>query len=143
MKKVNNTMKSPIEVDAKGFTAIVDEDEKGVKAIPFVQVTKNDDGTFSYGGGSGGQDGKSAYEVAVENGFEGTEADWLISLEGKKGDKGDPFTYDDFTAEQLEDLKGKDGADGVSITGATSDSEKITFELSNGSTIDIPWPTQE
>lgn len=26
-----------------------------------------------------------------------------------KGEKGDPFTFDDFTEEQLEDLKGKDG----------------------------------
>lgn len=29
-----------------------------------------------------GRRGKSAYEVAVENGFEGTEAEWLESLEG-------------------------------------------------------------
>lgn len=31
------------------------------------------------------KDGKSAYEVAVDNGFEGTEADWLNSLVGKSG----------------------------------------------------------
>ena len=31
--------------------------------------------------------GKSAYEVAVLNGFEGTEAEWLASLKGEKGDK--------------------------------------------------------
>lgn len=30
-----------------------------------------------------------------------------------KGEKGDPFTYDDFTPEQLEALKGKDGNDYV------------------------------
>lgn len=43
------------------------------------------------GGGSGaaGADGASAYEVAVANGFEGTEAEWLASLKGEKGDKGD------------------------------------------------------
>lgn len=33
--------------------------------------------------------GKSAYEVAVANGFEGTEDEWLASLKGEKGDKGD------------------------------------------------------
>ena len=33
----------------------------------------------------------SAYEVAVKNGFEGTEAEWLESLKGEKGDKGDPY----------------------------------------------------
>ena len=32
--------------------------------------------------------GKSAYEVAVENGFSGTEEAWLESLKGAKGDKG-------------------------------------------------------
>ena len=29
--------------------------------------------------------GKSAYEIAVINGFEGTEAEWLASLKGEKG----------------------------------------------------------
>lgn len=33
--------------------------------------------------------GKSAYEVAVANGFKGTETEWLDSLKGEKGDKGD------------------------------------------------------
>lgn len=35
-----------------------------------------------------GADGKSAYEIAVENGFVGTEQQWLISLTGPKGDTG-------------------------------------------------------
>lgn len=30
--------------------------------------------------------GLSAYEVAVKNGFRGTEADWLKTLKGKAGD---------------------------------------------------------
>lgn len=62
--------------------------------------------------GHGFIQGKSAYEIAVENGYTGTEQEWLDSLEGEegpqgpqgekgdKGDKGDPgaggvvFTYD-------------------------------------------------
>ena len=40
--------------------------------------------------GSRGADGKSAYEVALQNGFTGTEADWLTSLKGQKGDTGAP-----------------------------------------------------
>ncbi len=32
-----------------------------------------------------GSNGKSAYEIAVENGFEGDFRDWLLSLEGKDG----------------------------------------------------------
>lgn len=38
--------------------------------------------------GSRGAAGKSAYEVALQNGFTGTEADWLTSLKGQKGDTG-------------------------------------------------------
>lgn len=33
--------------------------------------------------------GLSAYEVAVANGFEGTEEEWLASLKGDKGDQGE------------------------------------------------------
>lgn len=42
---------------------------------------------FATGGGSG-SDGKSAYEIAVDNGFEGTEAEWLNSLQGEPGVSG-------------------------------------------------------
>lgn len=40
--------------------------------------------------GSRGAAGKSAYEIALQNGFIGTEADWLTSLKGQKGDTGAP-----------------------------------------------------
>lgn len=40
--------------------------------------------------GPAGADGASAYEVAVNNGFSGTEAEWLASLKGEKGDPGEP-----------------------------------------------------
>lgn len=66
-----------------------------------------------------GEDGKSAYEIALENGFEGTEQEWLDSLHGKDGldgapgPKGDSFTFEDFTPEQLEQLKGEPGKDGL------------------------------
>ena len=33
-------------------------------------------------------DGYSAYELAVKNGFKGTEKEWLASLKGEKGDRG-------------------------------------------------------
>lgn len=37
------------------------------------------------GGYVKGLDGKSAYQIAVENGFEGTEEEWLASLKGEPG----------------------------------------------------------
>lgn len=35
--------------------------------------------------GQPGKDGKSAYQIAVDNGFVGSEAEWLQSLHGKDG----------------------------------------------------------
>jgi hypothetical protein len=56
--------------------------------------------------GETGADGKSAYEIAVENGFDGTVTEWLASLKGQKGDKGD-------RGEQgIKGDKGDKGADG-------------------------------
>ena len=37
------------------------------------------------GGGGSGTNGKSAYEIAVDNGFVGTETEWLESLNGEQG----------------------------------------------------------
>ena len=54
----------------------------------------------------------SAYALAVKHGFEGTAEQWLESLigpQGEKGDKGDAFTYGDFTPEQLAGLTGPKG----------------------------------
>lgn len=39
--------------------------------------------------GARGADGLSAYQVAVANGFAGTQAEWLIALKGAKGDRGE------------------------------------------------------
>ena len=44
-----------------------------------------------YGSGTGTA-GKSAYEIAVDKGFVGTETEWLESLKGSDGDKGDNGT---------------------------------------------------
>lgn len=35
-----------------------------------------------------GDKGDSAYQVAVNNGFDGTQPEWLLSLKGEKGDQG-------------------------------------------------------
>lgn len=45
-----------------------------------------------------GDPGDSAYDVAVANGFEGTEQEWLDSLKGEPGapgDKGDAYVLTD------------------------------------------------
>ena len=44
----------------------------------------------SAGSGQKGADGKSAYEIAKENGYTGTKEDWLLSLKGDRGLQGPP-----------------------------------------------------
>ena len=40
--------------------------------------------------GAAGANGKSAYQIATENGFNGTEVEWLASLHGHDGQDGQP-----------------------------------------------------
>lgn len=57
-----------------------------------------------------GKDGKSAYEIAVEHGFVGTEAEWLESLKGVNGKDG---------------VNGKNGCDGRNGTDGLSGRDGI------------------
>lgn len=52
-----------------------------------------------------GEDGASAYELAVKNGFEGSETAWLVSLKGEAGAKGEKG---DNGADGYTPVKGKD-----------------------------------
>src|SRR5690606_7050437 len=63
-------------------------------------------------------DGASAYEVALANGFIGSEAEWLASLVGPKGDPGDPGPKGDKGDPGEQGPPGADGA-GVPAGGAT------------------------
>ena len=76
-------------------------------------------------------DGKSAYEIAVEHGYEGIEAQWLASLQGaqgiqgEKGDKGDKGDT------------GATGADGFSPTATITQTQSgatVTITDKNGTT---------
>lgn len=44
--------------------------------------------------GTNGDDGKSAYQIAINNGFEGTEQEWIESLKGQNGNNGVSPTID-------------------------------------------------
>jgi hypothetical protein len=48
--------------------------------------------------------GKSAYEIALLNGFEGTEEEWLASLKGDKGDKGDSYILTEADKTEIADM---------------------------------------
>lgn len=60
------------------------EDGKGLSSNDFTNELK--DKLESLRHGTDGRDGKSAYEIARENGFTGTKEEWLESLKGQKGD---------------------------------------------------------
>jgi lysophospholipase L1-like esterase len=60
-----------------------------------------------------GADGDDAYEVAVRNGFVGTEAAWLLSLKGPKGDKGDKGDTGTQGLQGVQGPKGDTGAQGA------------------------------
>jgi len=76
-------------------------------------------GRIAGGSGSGtpGADGKSAFELAAANGFTGTESEWLTSLVGPQGPKGDTGAQG---ATGPQGVKGDTGAQGPKgDTGAT------------------------
>ena len=76
--------------------------------------------------GNDGTDGKSAYEIAVKNGFTGTETEWLASLKGDTGNDG------------------KNGAAGTSCTAkVVSKNDNSGVEIScNKTIIDTIWNGQ-
>ena len=99
-----------------------------------------------------GPQGDSAYDIAVAEGFEGTEAEWLESLKGADGDQGEDGKsayeiakesgFDGTEEEWLESLKGdsgEDGVQGISIKDAKFDQFNhliITLDDEDETTID-------
>lgn len=81
--------------------------------------------------GENGIDGKSAYQLAVEKGFAGTEAEWIASLKGENGINGKSAYqlavekgFIGTEAEWIASLKGETGLQG--IQGPKGDNYQIT-----------------
>ena len=62
--------------------------------------------------GEKGTDGKSAYQIAVEQGYQGSESDWLSSLKGDKGDTGERGEKGDTGLQGERGEKGETGQQG-------------------------------
>lgn len=91
------TIPVPLHIRPSGFV------EDGATPIPptpdlYTQLLKK---LSEMQTGANGKDGRSAYEIAIENGFVGTAAEWLESLKGMNGVDG------------KDGLPGKDGKDGL------------------------------
>lgn len=74
------------------------------------------------GGGEQGKDGKSAYEIAVEQGFKGSVEEWLKSLQGEPGVQGPQGPQGQ---QGIQGDKGDKGDKGDSYELQTSDLDKI------------------
>lgn len=56
--------------------------------VALALAKKYTDDTLAGAGALKGEDGKSAYQIALDNGFIGTEEEWLETLKGKDGSSG-------------------------------------------------------
>ena len=78
-----------------------------------------------------GPDGYSAYEIAVQNGFEGTEEEWLASLVGPQGQQGVQGP------QGIQGIQGETGPQGEKgDQGNTGSSVEYPYELVNNETTD-------
>lgn len=73
---------------------------------------KTNDTPLEVGVEKAGPQGLSAYQVAVKNGFIGTEQEWLDSLVGEKGDKGDKGDTGEQGIQGERGLQGEQGIQG-------------------------------
>ena len=85
--------------------------------------------------GEKGDDGLSAYEVAVQNGYGGTETEWLASLKGDKGDNGE---------QGIQGPPCADGSNGATFTPSVDSDGNLSWSndkgLSNPQTVNIKGP---
>ena len=108
--------------------------EDGLTDTYTITYTDGTTATFTVVNGANGQDGAdglSAYEIAVQNGFEGTAAEWIASLHGNgigvdyiektgtsEDGRIDTYTiyYTDGSSYTYTVTNGVDGEDGIGIT---------------------------
>ena len=111
-----------------GFSPVITERETELGYnITITDVEGSNTITLKNGtNGTNGQDGKSAYDIAVEQGFVGTEQEWLESLKGQDGQDGivmdapsDGKVYGRMNANWVEVT----GSGGGGITDAPADSK--------------------
>lgn len=109
----------------------------------------------SGGGGPGtqgppGKDGKSAYQIALDNGFVGTETEWLSSLHGPPGPQGPAGADGKDGSHGPQGIKGPPGTsgkDGATFTPAVSDDGVLSWTndggLQNPDPVNIKGPPGE
>lgn len=84
----------------------------------------------SAGPGQKGADGKSAYEIALENGYTGSKEDWLQSLKGERGLQGPTGQQGERGTDGLPGIAGPKGDKGD--TGERGPEGKSAYLMANG-----------
>jgi len=121
MKKKDKNGKIPFNVfSKKGLMGLA---IAGVMAFtPFMAGCSGTPGDKGDKGDTGAT-GKSAYELAVEAGFEGTLQEWLDSLKGATGSIGETGS------EGAQGLPGKDGSVWLTGEGLLLHKEKLVISI--------------
>lgn len=91
--------------------------------VSYMLAKKNSSGS---GSGTPGADGKSAYQIWLDAGNTGTEADFLASLKGEKGDKGDIGATGATGPQGPQGEKGATGATGATGAAGKDGSDGVT-----------------
>lgn len=100
----------------------------------YVEATLQGAGALKGQDGKDGADGKGAYELAVEKGFEGSDDEWLESLKGADGKDG------------VDGENGKDGKDGLDGEQNVIESISVNgtpLEPDEDKNVDITIPTSD
>lgn len=94
--------------------------------VALALAKKYTDDTLAGLGSLQGKDGKSAQQIALDNGFIGTETAWLESLKGERGTDG------------INGIDGQNGTDGIGITSTEINaSGELVLTYSDGSTANV------
>lgn len=91
-----------------------------------------------------GTQGKSAYTIAVEDGFVGTEAEWLASLQGGDGAQGPQGAQGIQGIQGAQGPAGADGADGADGVGLPigGTASQVPRKI-DGTDYNVGWSTAE
>lgn len=79
----------------KGILSVIKKYKLGIMNYFEIQYTDGSTWQFAI------EDGENAYDIAIKNGYEGTEEEWLLSLMGSSGPQGE---------------KGEQGSQGIGIS---------------------------
>ena len=86
-----------------------------IDVVALALAKKYTDDTLAGLGSLKGKDGKSAYQIALDNGFIGTETAWLESLKGVKGDPGNDYVLTDTDKSEIANIAIDNIADGDEV----------------------------